>query len=180
VRKRPWERPHSARVRFFCRELCPLVSLLVAWDTLVGGAPSDLNGDVRPCSTQRCDVLLCQDCVLLTRAGILRYFPSNGGLGIGEDGDPFRCYLAFCRLLKGSCQCCAFCVAGFLILSHVVLDSHPGLSVLPYYYVPGCSVVESRSVFEHGDPRSCAFRLSLGHLLVLLDSFGLQRLRILE
>jgi len=36
-----------------CRELGPLVSLLVPWNALVGWAPPDLNGDVRSGSPKR-------------------------------------------------------------------------------------------------------------------------------
>jgi hypothetical protein len=47
VGKRTWELLHPARVRFFCRELRALVSLLVPGDALVGGASPNLDGDVR-------------------------------------------------------------------------------------------------------------------------------------
>jgi len=64
---------------------------------------------------------------------------------------------------------CAFCIVGFLVVSHVVLDAHPGLSDLPCNSVSGCSAVESRPISKHGESKSVPLRLRLGCLLILLD-----------
>jgi len=58
-------------VRLLCRNLHPFISLLVAGDSLMGGAPPDLDGDARPCLPQRSDVLSCLKCVLLAGARLI-------------------------------------------------------------------------------------------------------------
>jgi len=58
-------------VWLLCRNLCPFISLLVAGDSLVGGAPPDLDGDTRPCLPQCSDVLSCLKCVLLAGAQLI-------------------------------------------------------------------------------------------------------------
>jgi hypothetical protein len=58
-------------------------------------------------------VLPCQNRVLLTRAGGLRCHSPNSGLGVGEDGDPFRYRLALRRFLED-----ALGVAGGVVRKH--------------------------------------------------------------
>jgi len=62
---------HPPRLWVFRRELRPLIRLLIALDTLVGGAPPDLDSDIRSSSSQRRDVTSCQYCILLAWAGVL-------------------------------------------------------------------------------------------------------------
>ena len=64
------------RRRFFG----PLVSLLVADDTLVGRAPPDLDGDARPGLAQRGDVLPSLESVVLPWAGFVRSHTPDGCL----------------------------------------------------------------------------------------------------
>ena len=103
VREGPWERHrprfrliqvaqlfHPACVWLLRRNLCPLVSLLVAGDPLVSRAPSDFDDDSRPGPVQRVDVLLRLEGALLPRAGFVRRHPSDGPLRIREDCDSFR------------------------------------------------------------------------------------------
>jgi len=88
VSERSWEWPrvfHTTGARLLCRQRRPLVGLLIAGYALVGRAPPDLDGDIRPVPSQRGDVLPRLDGILLSWAGVVRCHPSDGRLRIRED-----------------------------------------------------------------------------------------------
>jgi len=63
---------HSAGVRFLCRDLRPIVGLLVACDSLTSRAPLNLNDDSWPSPAQRGNVLPRLQGGLLPRARFVR------------------------------------------------------------------------------------------------------------
>jgi hypothetical protein len=90
---------HPSRIRLLRRNLRPLVGLLIACNTRVGGAPPNLDNDARPCPPQRSYVLPRLERVLLSRAKFARCHPFYSHLCVGEDCDPFRG-----RLSSRSCE----------------------------------------------------------------------------
>ena len=96
VMHRPHLRPigvvqpfHPAGVGLLRRNICPLVGPLVAGDSLMCRAPSDFDDDdTRPGPSQRGDVLLRLESILLPRARFIRCHPSDGCPRGREDCDP--------------------------------------------------------------------------------------------
>jgi len=117
-------------------------------------APLDLDYNPRSCPPQCRNALPGLKRVLLAGAGLLRGHPSDGRLGVREDGDPLGRDLSpgsqFQRPYKGG----ALYIVGLLVVTHMGFDAPPGQAVFPHHHLPGGSVVQPGPVSEHDNPRS--------------------------
>jgi len=141
----------------------PLISHLVPFNALVAWEPLDLDFNSWLIRSEGGDVFPGHDRVFdLASSRIVGGHSPDGRLGVREDGDGAKRMVSGCRYSEGPCNCCAFCVVGFLATAHVGFVAFPGIALLPGDRVASCAILQFGAVREDGQSRS-ARKLCFSH-----------------
>ena len=145
---------HYVGIWFVSGEFGPLASHLVPFNTLVAWAPPDLDFDSWLFRSEGGDVFPGHDRVFLAWSRIVGGHSPDGRLGVREDCGGAKRTISGCRRSEGPCNCCAFCVVGFLASAHVGFVAFPDIALLPGDRVASCAILQAGAVCEDGQSRS--------------------------